>query len=367
MMALRRSQWDVAIYAPLAGPLYHADAHASTGGAELQARLIAGALADRGLRVAHVLLEDKTLPPRCDGVDLVFHVPRTRGPRGTRRIPAIWEGLNRADASVYVQRSAGLATGVVGAFARAKRRRFVYSLSSLADLHRWPPNSVEANAKGLGLRLADRVVTQTSEQQVLAAQKLGPKVALIRSFCELRACQLQPDAFLWIGGLIDYKQPLAYLELASRVPEAKFVMVATPRAGWDSLSRDVAALARSLPNVTILPPRARDELLPLYAQAVAVVGTSTFEGFPNTFMEAWACGVPALSLAVDPDGVIARHGLGAVAGGSLERLSGLVRFYWARRHTLLAEGTAGRRYIAREHAPPVIGDAWAELIARLIP
>lgn len=366
-MSRKPNRRDVAIYAPLAGSLYHADARVWTGGAELQAHRIARALADRGLRVAHILREDGTLPPRREGVDLIFEVSRKRGPRGTRRVAAMWEALNRADASVYVQRSAGLATGVVGAYARAKRRCFVYSLSSSADLHRWPPTSTENTIKELGLRLADGVVAQTIEQRDVAVRKLGPKVTLIRSFSEPRACHLQPEAFLWIGGVIDYKDPLAYIELARRVPEAQFVMVVTIRAGWETLAHDVAARAMSLPNLTILPPRPRDELLALYARAVAVVGTSTFEGFPNTFMEAWAGGVPVLSLAVDPDGVIVRHRLGAFAGGSLERLSELARSYWARRHSPLVEGAAGKQYIAREHHPAVIGDAWAELISRLIP
>ncbi|MCA1656367.1 MAG: glycosyltransferase, partial [Actinobacteria bacterium] len=118
-------------------------------------------------------------------------------------------------------------------------------------------------------------------------------------------------------------------------------------------------------NVCLAPPRPRDELIALYARAVAVVNTSGFEGFPNTFMEAWACGVPVLSLSVDPDGVIERHGLGGVAHGSLERLAELGRSYWMRRGGLEA-GAAGKEYIRRAHDPRRIGDAWLDLVRGLL-
>jgi glycosyltransferase involved in cell wall biosynthesis len=44
------------------------------------------------------------------------------------------------------------------------------------------------------------------------------------------------------------------------------------------------------------------------------------EGFPNIFVEAWACGIPVLSLSFDPGGVIKREQLGEVANGNLDTL-----------------------------------------------
>jgi glycosyltransferase involved in cell wall biosynthesis len=356
-------KWDVVIHAPLAGALYSTDRSGWAGGAELQAYYLAHALADRGLRVAHIVLEDSTLEQHHDGVDLVFQRPRTSGVQGTRSVRAIWEALALTDAAVYVQRSASAATGIVGCFARTKGRRFVYSLSSGADLDWRLLPSVEAAAMRLGLFLADRVVTQTAEQQGVAVRRLGSKATLVRSFCAPLALSVTPQSFLWVGGIIPYKGPLAYLDLAERVPEATFVMVATPRSGWEQLAKEVDERVRRLPNVLLLRPRPRNDLHALYGNAVALVGTSTFEGFPNTFMEAWACGVPTLSLSVDPDGVIARYGLGAVAGGSVEHLAQLARLYWAGRGV---DGATAKDYVRREHDPAVIGDAWTKLIIDLM-
>lgn len=361
----RNHRYDVAIHELFSGPLYKGGGDGWSGGAELQAYRLAYALAERGLRVAQIVLDEPGLPSRVDGVDLITQQGSRRGPRGMRRLPSYWSALHRADASVYVQRCAGFATGAVGTFARLRGRAFVYSVSSDVDLYQGPLTPRDAAIKDIGLRLAHRVVTQTRSQQSIAAAMFGAKATLIRSFSEPVSLVRTPEAFLWIGGLIEYKNPLACLDLAALVPDAQFVMVGTPRAGSEGLAAEVSARAEALPNVRLTGPCPRRELFSLYGRAVALLNTSEFEGFPNTFLEAWACGVPVLALNVDPDGVIAQHGLGAVAGGSPERLVELAQSFWLRRaHP--SGGCAAKDYIRREHHSPLITDQWIKLVSELM-
>jgi glycosyltransferase involved in cell wall biosynthesis len=177
---------------------------------------------------------------------------------------------------------------------------------------------------------------------------------------------VERQAFIWLGGLIDYKGPLDYVRLAELVPEARFWMVATRRGSeWDALADEVSAAADRLPNLELLPPRGREQLFELYDKAIAVVNTSAFEGFPNTFMEGWSSGAAALSLNVDPDGVIERHDLGFAANGDMAALADAASGLWERRLALDDVSATTRRYIAEHHDPAVIGEAWELLVERL--
>ena len=85
---------------------------------------------------------------------------------------------------------------------------------------------------------------QTEEQAAPCRGRFGREPIVIKSIVEPAAPQRsRPEAFLWIGSLTAYKQPLALVELARVVPEARFWMVAVPGA----LARRVASSrARSL-------------------------------------------------------------------------------------------------------------------------
>jgi glycosyltransferase involved in cell wall biosynthesis len=364
---------DVAVYSAGAGPLYGGVGVA--GGAELQSFYIARALALGGFRVRHVVAS-AGICRTPEGVE-VLELPPHYAVRGLSRRRAIVDGLRAADARVYIQRPAGIETGFTGVVARVLRRKFVFSASSDADFMRDREQlrllggNLEVRSAAvqyrIGLRCAHAIVVQTERQARLAEETVGRRPQLIPNFSDLGDRQTgSPDVFVWIGAFAGVKDPLSYVALAERVPEARFVMVAKPRTGWDELAREVQRRASALSNLEVVAPMPRDELLELYGRAIAVVSTSEYEGFSNVFLEGWSRGVPALSLRVDPDGVIARHGLGAVAGGSLHLLAASARGYLEDRSRAVASGDAAYRYVERTHAPEVVGPQWTRLVRALL-
>jgi glycosyltransferase involved in cell wall biosynthesis len=335
---------------------------------------IARALALAGFRVRHIVTGAK-LGRTHEGVEIV-ELPPSYGVRGLPRRRAILEGLRAADARLYIQRPAGIETGFAGVFARAMRRKFVFSASSDADFMRDREQlkllggNLEVRSAAIqyriGLRCAHAIVAQTEQQARLAA-RLGTRPLVIPNFGELgERSTRSPDTFLWIGAFVGVKDPLSFVSLAEKVPNAKFVMVAKERPGWHDLGVRVRERAARLPNLELLEPMPREKLFELYGQAIAVVSTSEYEGFSNVFLEGWARGVPALSLRVDPDGVIERHGLGAVAGGSAFALEESVLRYLAEPAVAHAAGDAAYRYVERTHAPEVVGSRWVRLVRTLL-
>lgn len=367
-------RYDVLFYVPSVTPLLTNRDDLAMGGAETQAFLVSRALARRGVRVCLVAFDlpddPGAVPSSVDGVDIVVRPPFRveKGlPSELREAARIRRALAQVRADAVVTRIAGPRVGLVALSAKLLRRRFVFSSASVLDFDpkRLSPKRRNALLYELGVRLADAIVVQTQEQVELCA-RFGRTPILIRSIAEPAPQRREElDGFLWIGRTVLNKQPLAYVELARSCPEAIFRMVAVPapsRPGRPDQMSEVAQSAAELRNLELLPPRRRSELMSLIDRSVAVINTSHAEGMPNVFLEAWARGVPTLTLAHDPDALIERYGLGVSAHGSTSRLEQSARALWASRNDQREIAERCRRYVAEHHSPDAVAAQWASAL-----
>jgi glycosyltransferase involved in cell wall biosynthesis len=385
--------YDVAFYVPRMGPLLTPEARSPTGGAETQILLLAGALARRGVRVRLVVFElpGIAIPEALGNVTVSVRPPyRSHEPLGRlRETASIGRAIIRADANVVVTRGATPEVGIVGLFAKLSGQRFVYSSANVSDFREMPtdaaqpPNRVRRRTTNpdtdfslfprkrmewqlfrFAIRLADQIVVQTQEQVRLCEERFGLSPALVRSIAEPAPQRIrEPEAFLWIARLVSYKRPLAYVELARALPQAKFWMVAPAEDPPDhDLKETLERAAANVHNLEVLTPRPRLDLMDLVDRAVAVVNTADFEGMPNILLEGWSRGVPALAMTHDPDGLIERHGLGSFANGSPEALVELAQRLWETRSDQGDLAARCRHYVVKHHSPEVVGAQWQEVL-----
>jgi glycosyltransferase involved in cell wall biosynthesis len=366
---------DVAIYCPLAAGLYDARLRRGGGGAELQTALLARALAGEGLQAAHIVLPVRELRSPDRRLTVLQRGPYAGG-RGNLWKPVeaarMWQALWKADAETYVIRGpASPEVWLAALFCRARRRKLVFCSSNPSDFTfgRLAHRRLRLRLYKLGLGMLQAVVVQTPEQVELARRAFPGLRHLVEipSFAELGDSRPdEPRAFVWVGRLIPLKQPLLYAELARAIPEASFRMIAVhdPETPAD-LASELRDAARTLPNLELLDGRAHGETLTCISQAVASVSTSREEGMPNVFLEAWARGVPALSLVVDPGGRITERGLGVAAAGSWERFVEGARELWQSRLSRAALSRRTRAYTEEVHSFARVTRQWTELLAEL--
>jgi len=298
------------------------------GGIERQQALTAKWLSQRGWRVSMITWDEGQ--PQGDVVDGVRVIRMCRadaGIKGLRFFYPKWTSLIRAmrqaDADVYYQNCGEYVTGQVALWCRRYGRKFVYSVASDPDCDRRLPEMHTLRERVLyryGLSRADRVIVQTRRQQALLREGFGLDSEVLPMPCPgpsngeykpLSSSNHKSARVLWVGRLCEAKNPCRFLDVAEACPDLSFDFVGpvcdTP------YSQSVCARARRLPNVTVHGPVAREKVPEFYKRAACLCCTSNFEGFPNTFLEAWSHGLPVVS-TFDPDDLIASHGLGAVTG-----------------------------------------------------
>lgn len=318
-------------YAVLAG-----DASvAHIGGAEVQQAHIARRLAARGYRVSFVTL-DHGQPDGAlyDGIRVFKAYAADAGVRGVRfihpRLTGLWAAMRRAEADVYYQRGIDLETGHVAAWCRRHGRRFIFAVAHDSNCRYDLPTRRGLHERWLcryGLRRADVVISQTDHQREMLRTQFGRDSVLIRScaadpqdghMAVEAPAAFAPPRLLWVGRFSREKRLDLLLELAKRCPGISFAVVGKANAD-SAYGRELTERAAALPNIELVGYVPNHRMAAQYASASALICTSSAEGFPNTFLEAWSRRLPVIT-TVDPDGLVAAEGLGLVldeTGGSV--------------------------------------------------
>ncbi|WP_437187300.1 glycosyltransferase family 4 protein [Planctomicrobium sp. SH668] len=217
------------------------------------------------------------------------------------------------------------------------------------------------------LEHADMIVCQTEFQQDQLS-KHGMASEILRNpidteeWLPLGDGAIENDRYaLWIGRSENLlKQPMLLIELAKLCPEVQFRMIMNFRI--PEVDRQVRAAAPE--NVTIIERVPFQELPGVMQRSVVFINTSSREGFPNTFLQAAASGVPIASLNVEGK-FLNRSRTGFEAGGDLAELASYVRCCWTG-HNDTYDPAQAREYVANFHSATKQAQQFRELLGRII-
>ncbi|MGE0384296.1 MAG: glycosyltransferase family 4 protein [Gammaproteobacteria bacterium] len=306
---------------PILAPEY---GHLGTGGEEVQHTLLAKSLAARGFDVSMVVFDHgqpegaiwsgvrthKAYRPNAGLPVLRFLHPRWTG---------LWAALARADAQVYYVSTAGVHVGQAVLFARARGRRVIFRVSHDANCS---PRTLMIKYRRdrwlyeYGLRHVDLVLAQTEHQRRMLLENYGVTSTLAQMPVEparrIGAFQERDIPVLWVNNLRRFKRPDLYVDLAARLPSLPMHMIGGPVPGFEDYHRQMVARIRTAPNLHYHGPVPYHAVNDFFERTRVFVNTSDTEGYPNSYLQAWARGTPVVAF-FDPDGVIAREGLGVAA------------------------------------------------------
>jgi glycosyltransferase involved in cell wall biosynthesis len=360
----------ICFVAPAAWPVLSASKSIETvGGSEVQQCILARAFAQRGWRVSMICMNyGQPDGVEIDGIRVLRAHSPSEGIPVVRflhpRLTSFWRAMGRVDADLYYERACGAMTGFVAAFCRRQRRRFVYAAASNADFDPGLPLIPFARDRALfrwGLQRADVIIAQNRDQQAACLQHYRRESTLVPNcYAPPRGATHDTHGYvLWVSTMRRLKRPELFLDLASRMPDLRFRLVGGPddRAFFGELQQR----ARTLPNVDFLGFVPYADIERQFDGARLFVNTSHTEGFPNTFLQAWARAIPALSLMdfshmCDEQPVVER-------ADSVADLATRVRRLMCDDALWRSRGELSRRYFLAHHAPDHAIDALSAAIA----
>jgi glycosyltransferase involved in cell wall biosynthesis len=368
----------VCFYSPHLYPVVSGGrALATGGGGEVQLTLIAKGLVRRGFEVDVVTCDygQKSVEVkggvrllRCWRPGAGWPLLRFFHPRWASTLAA----LRRSGADVYVVKGAGPGSGFTCDVAHALGKTFVFLAGQDLDVTAGLPRARGPRERWWarrGLLGADAVIVQTERQRELLRTGFALESTVITRTVLLPAESADAGTngiVLWVGVYQASKRPEWFLRFAERHPELRCAMAgvipSAPRPERE-YARALAAAAR-LPNLEVSGPVAHERIGEFYAGGALLAHTSPHEGIPNTFLEAWSHGLPAIT-AFDPDGVIQREGIGE-SHETYEAWEAAIVRWMADPVARREAGLRARTHVTHEHALYRVADRYAVLLDGLI-
>ena len=161
------------------------------------------------------------------------------------------------------------------------------------------------------------IVTQNIKQHDTLLSNYGKESLVLPNLwitSPIGTAMKQFDA-IWVANLRPLKRAEWFVDLAKEYSQYRFAIVGG--VGVKEYFDLIKKQAESIENLSFLGAKPFEEINLLMAKSRLLVCTSEFEGFPNTFLQAWAQSVPVVS-TVNPSGVITQFGLGYVVNDEVE-------------------------------------------------
>ena len=346
------------------------------GGAQRQQYLISQELVARGHNVSAIVGDfGQNQVEHRDGVELIKGAPRdVNGPISTiKHVYSLWKSMKYAGADIYLVRGTPRLTIVTHLLTRTLGARFVFRLANDSDvdhgyLRSRYPNPV-VKLYNTTIDRADCVVTQTTSQQ----SKL--KSRGIEAMQVPNGYDMPPDSdivdhqrrtdIVWVGSSDpDQKCPGRFIGLAKRLPNLKFTMISKPLSDQKSAHEQLRTTARSVDNLDFLGAVSPDDVHKYYQRAAMLINTSDYEGFPNTYLEAWRYATPVISLTFDVDKLLSR-GIGGVRVGSMDSLVETVDRLYRTPAVRSRLGSSGRSQLEHKYSLERVTDEYENIFTSI--
>ncbi|MBI2979358.1 MAG: glycosyltransferase family 4 protein [Chloroflexi bacterium] len=314
--------------------------------------LLAKELLKRNFDVTFITYDEGGLPiENIDGIEVIKTYREDSHLNPAFKALLIWKAMRKAKAYIYYHHAG--ASGIVPSFCRLMKKKSVWHIASNFYVNKGLKNFklLDRFAAWLDIKLADVIIAQSEFQKTELKRNYGRDSLEIKNHFPLtrgaKPEKTKLPIILWVGTISATKQPELFLRLAEAIPEAALQLIGgvgdTP-----GLYERVKETSAGIPNLKFLDVVPFNEINEYFSRAVILVNTSTGEGFPYAYIQAWMNYIPVVSLNSDPDEVICKYKLG-FHSKTFPRLEEDVRMLLENEQLRQQMGENARRYVEDNH------------------
>lgn len=279
----------------------------------------------------------------------------------------IWSVLKKVNADVCIASSAGTEIGIIALFCKFNNKKFIYRTA-----HDWDCTGEFIEKHGIfgrlfqyGLTRASAVVAQNNDHASKLSKNYKISATVIKNALEvLGSDKKEKHHILWVARCAKWKNPNILLKIAKQFPNYPLVMICPGLD--DKFFKKIRDEALSLENVRFIKKVSFSEIQKYYNEAKLFIGTSEYEGFPNTYLQACLGSTPIVSYKVNPDNFITENNLGYCADGDFIKMIEQIKKILLDNNDWEEKSKNAFRYVKENHDIDVIGELWKDLIYKLL-
>ena len=240
------------------------------------------------------------------------------------RYPALLNAVARYKPDFLFQKTAAIETGILSLIGKILGIPFIYLVANDFECDERLNKKLsllDRIAFKYGISKAKMIVCQNTFQlNKLKLKYPGHNFMLMHnpflSSSPLPRIKSQSERryIAWVGNFQNSKNLPALLKVVLSQPDMKFKIAGKLKlSSSDGSTLTAIEKLESCSNVEFVGYLSRKEILNFLNSAYALLNTSHYEGFSNTFLESLAAGTPIITRTnIDPDHIIQRNNLGIV-------------------------------------------------------
>ena len=345
------------------------------GGAEVQQVELANELKKLGFEIIFITYgNNQNHFDEIDGIKIISTYKRHERSNlhFLKKSLIIWKKMKEVNSDIYIHRSG--TPGIVSIFGLMHHKKIIKMVASNAEVTGQDiikssriSKYIEKIGNNIDFLFSDSCICQNDYQKRILEKKFNIDCRVIKNAFNISKEEntIKKDHYiLWIGTIRSVKRPEIFLGIARRLPQYNFLMIGGK--GDDTALYDfIVEEVKTINNLVFVGFVPHNEISKYYQKGILLVNTSMTEGFPNIFLEAWMNKIPVISLDIDPDGVIAKYGLG-FHSRTLDHMIEDIQLLMNTENLLAQYGKNARKYVKKYHDIKNIGIQYKELIDFLL-